>query len=122
MDYRIAPAYASLGAGRSSARTLLDRKFKELAIRVQCAASVPYTPDRDDAVGDALPRYAIQVSRGDPFPSLRLRRRIRKKSDARCGRIDVDLTARGNGPIALGVIFHSSPDGAFEDPSSPGQV
>ena len=53
------------------------------------------------SASDAVSRFSIKASGGDPYPARELRARFRAKVVDHCGPMDVDMTSGGKGPVLV---------------------
>lgn len=68
MENSAAAAYANHCAGRSGQLARLACKITESEIRYECIALALHICGRDNAVADALSRFSIEATGGDPYP------------------------------------------------------
>ena len=97
MDNAAAVAYAYHGAGLSGQLTRLAREIKESEIGFECPAVVLHITGKGNAVADALSRFSIKASGGDPYPDRELRSRLRAMVVEHCGPMDVDMRSGAKG-------------------------
>ena len=120
-DNATAVAYANDGVGRSPDLTRLARAVQEWGIALKCTAVALYVAGKSNAEAGAYSRVSLRATGGDPYPDRDLRNRFRTQVGARCGRMDVDMLARGDGRNSLVPTFRSPPRSPFERPLPSGR-
>ena len=120
-DNATAVAYANDGVGRSPDLTRLARAVQEWGIALKCTAVALYVAGKSNAEAGAYSRVSLRATGGDPYPDRDLRNRFRAQVEARCGRMDVDMLARGDGKNARARRSVLRPGPLFECPLPSGR-
>ena len=77
---------------------------------------------RGNIIADALPRFAIKATGGDPYPDRELRPRLPATVLGHCGAMDADMMSGDKGVNAWRARFSSPAKSAFESPLPGGQL
>ena len=87
------------------------RRIKELDLSSRCTPVAFHIGQRGSSAADALPRPTLTASGGDLYPGRELQSKFRGQVEARRGRMNVDMPARGNGGNARFPFYGPLPAG-----------
>lgn len=98
------------------------RENKESETGCESVAPAHHIAGKENAAADALPRFSLKATGGDPYPDRALRPRLRAMVVDHCGAVDVDMMSGDRGLNAWCAQFTPPARSAFEGPLPGGQL